>query len=200
MIRVSPNSSAFVKEVLDLGIALAAEPKLDVLLERILTFVRALTGAEAGTIYVREGNHLRWAAVQNDFLVRRLGEGEMRRRLMAQNVSLSEPSLCGHVALTGEVVNAVDAYAIGEGEGVQFNKAVDRQTGYVTCSVVALPLQIHGRPILGVMELLNALNDEQVIGAFDVADEPLIRWCAAQAAVAVAARSGPLSARTTWQT
>ena len=182
-----------VKKLVELGIALAAEPDLEALLERILSHARAVSGAEAGTIFVRDGDDLRFAVVQNDFLVRRLGETEMKRHLLSERLPLSTPSLCGHVALTGNVVNVMDASAGGQVGDFPFNQQIDRKTGYVTRSVLALPLRVAGGPILGVIELLNAVNDEAVSVAFDPVSEPLVRWCASLAAVALASRSHPLT-------
>src|SRR5439155_894603 len=58
----------------------ADQESLSTVLDRILTKARRFTRAEAGTIYVREGNILRFVAVQNDALARRLGEEELQRR------------------------------------------------------------------------------------------------------------------------
>jgi hypothetical protein len=74
---------------------------LDGVLERILTKARRFTHAEAGTIYVRHGATLRFAAVQNDLLARRVGEQELRRRLWAEPLMLSPHSLAGYVSFTG---------------------------------------------------------------------------------------------------
>src|SRR2546425_9775635 len=78
---------------------------------------RRVTRAEAGTLFLRDGDHLRFAVVQNDFLEARLGKREMQRRLQAEPMPLSEPSLAGHVAQTGEILNVRDAYAIGGERG-----------------------------------------------------------------------------------
>src|SRR5438552_1695573 len=55
-----------------IGDALAAQPDRQRALELLLTEARRLTRAEAGTVYLREGDRLRFAAVQNDVLARRV--------------------------------------------------------------------------------------------------------------------------------
>src|SRR5207247_630827 len=67
-----------------IGDALAAQPDRQRALELLLTEPRRLTRAEAGTVYLREGDRLRFAAVQNDVLARRFGTDEARRRLAAE--------------------------------------------------------------------------------------------------------------------
>src|SRR5207249_478487 len=56
-----------------IGDALAAQPDRQRALELLLTEARRLTRAEAGTVYLREGDRLRFAPVQNDVLARRFG-------------------------------------------------------------------------------------------------------------------------------
>jgi len=70
-----------LEELLELGIALTVERDLYSLLERILDAARRFTRAEAGTLFLREGDHLRFAVVQNDFLQRKLGTVAMQQRL-----------------------------------------------------------------------------------------------------------------------
>src|SRR5574341_699113 len=90
------------RDLVQIGIALTGERDLATLLERILTEARRFTRAEAGTLFLRENDELRFAVVQNDRLARRLGEPEMRRRLQSEPLKLSELSLAGYVAIMGE--------------------------------------------------------------------------------------------------
>lgn len=175
-------------ELLDLGIAVSTEPDTELLLERLLSYSRFVSRAEAGMIFVHDSDGLRLSAVQNDFLVRRLGEGQMKRYLLDETVSLTTPSVCVYVARTGEVVNVMDAYAVGQVGNLRFDQAIDRRTGYVTCSVLAMPLRVANGPILGVLELTNALDEDAIIVPFEPGCEPVVRWCASLMAMALAAR------------
>jgi len=59
-----------------IGIALSAEHNLDHLLKMIVTEARRFTSADGGTLYLVEGDLLRFAIVQNDSLQLDLdGEG-----------------------------------------------------------------------------------------------------------------------------
>src|SRR5439155_1736241 len=109
---VMADQTRLLDELLEIGIALTSERDLGALLERILSQARRFTRAEAGTVFLREGDHLRFAVVQNESLEARLGKRELERRLQAEPMPLSEPSLAGHVAQTGETINVSDAYAI----------------------------------------------------------------------------------------
>lgn len=173
------------EDLIDIGLALTSERDLHALLERILELARRFTRAEAGTLFLREGDHLRFAVVQNDLLEARLGKPEMQRRLQAAPMALSEPSLAGHVAQTGELINVSDAYAIGVRQTVAFNRSVDASNDYGTRSVFVVPIQDAKGNVVGVLELLNALDEGGAVVPFDHGDEKLVRALASQAAIAI---------------
>jgi len=174
-----------VEELLDIGLALTTEHDLYALLERILDAARRFTRAEAGTVFLREGDHLRFAIMQNDFLQQKLGTVALQQRLQSEPLRLTEPSLAGHVAQTGEIVNVADAYAIGVHETRALNRRFDAASEYSTRSVLAVPLQDLTGGNVGVLELLNALDESGAIVPFDPDDEKVIRALASQAAVAI---------------
>ena len=60
------HGAQLVEDLLQLGIAISSEGELAPVLERIVTQARRFTGAEAATLFLREGAHLRFAVVQND--------------------------------------------------------------------------------------------------------------------------------------
>ena len=60
-----------LEELIEIGLALTSERDLYALLDRILEAARRFTRAEAGTLFLCEGEHLRFAVVQNDLLERK---------------------------------------------------------------------------------------------------------------------------------
>ena len=172
------------RELVQIGITLTSEQDLGTLLERILPEARRFTRAEAGTLFLREGDQLRFSVVQNDKLARELGQEEMRRRLQADPLSLRELSLAGHVALTGDILNLHDTYMIPPDRPYSFDPRVDARLNYRTQSILVVPLQDPANNILGVLELINALDRGRVV-PFDSQYEGLVRSLASQAAVAL---------------
>jgi sigma-B regulation protein RsbU (phosphoserine phosphatase) len=63
--------------------------------------------------------------------------------------------IAGHVASTGEVVNIRNAY-----DDVRFNAAVDKRSGYVTRTVLCMPMRNKDGVIIGVFQLLNKRSGE----------------------------------------
>jgi hypothetical protein len=126
-------------------------------LARLLHEARRLTRAEAGTVFLREGDRLVFAIVQNDVLDRRVGGAGTW--LKGEALSLTEPSIARYVALTSATVNIADAYHIPSARPYRFHRQVDATTGYRTRSLLAMPIHDGRGSVLGVLELINALNN-----------------------------------------
>jgi diguanylate cyclase (GGDEF)-like protein len=181
----SINLTEAFRELVQIGIALTNERDLSTLLERIITEARRFTRAEAGTLFLRENDGLRFAVVQNDRLLSRLGEPEMKRLLQEEPLKISDLSLAGYVAIMGEVVNIPDTYAIPPDRPYSFNGMFDVRCDYRTRSVLVVPLQEPGGDVFGVLELINALDETGCVVPFDMEYETLVRSLASQAAVAI---------------
>src|SRR5438093_916241 len=151
-----------------IGDALAAEPDRQRALELILTEARRLTRAQAGTVYLREGDRLRFAAVQNDLLARRFGADEARRRLAAEPLALVEPSVASYVALTRAVVNIPDVYELPLERPYEFDRHWDAVHGYRTQSMLAMPLRDGRGEVFGVVQLINAVGDARSLYSIGV--------------------------------
>jgi GAF domain-containing protein len=161
-------------EVDQIGRTLAAEADPQRALTLLLTEARRLTRAEAGTVYLRKGDELHFAVVQNDPLARRLGEAELQRRLTGQPLGLREPSVAGYVALTRGRVNIPDVYEIPLERPYEFDRLADTKNGYRTRSMLAMPLRDARGGVFGVLQLINAVNDAGAVTAFDQETENLM--------------------------
>ncbi len=169
----------------EIGIALSTERDLDKLLEKILLEARNFTHAEAGTLYIREGDKLLFAVTQNDWMNRKNQDNKEETSLKGAYLPISKSSIAGYVAATGEILNIPDAYEIGEEEEYSFNKDYDLKEGYRTKSMLIVPLKEPSGNILGVLQLINAKDTDGLVIPFDPAIEPLVQSLASQAAVAL---------------
>ena len=191
-----------------IGAALAAERDTGRLLTLILTKAREITGSDAGSLYVVEHEAAEPAESAPDRPAGADREPERRLRFtVAQNDSvtwpfsealldITEDSIAGYVALTGETVNLADAYRPPKGVPYAFNRSFDEITGYRTQSVLAVPMRTPKGHIVGVLELINAkrrrgahLDSEQAVMAsvvrYSQRQAALATSLAAQAAVAL---------------
>jgi hypothetical protein len=165
-----------------LGATLAAEPDLRRGLDLLLGAARRAARAEAGTIYLRRGEVLEFAAVHNDALARQVGEDEVRRRVGAQPLPLRENSIAGYVMLTRVTVNLRDAYQIPVDRPYTLFREVDRDADYRTRSMLALPLRDANGRVFGVLQLINAIDGRGAVRPFSQDAQRLVQELAALSA------------------
>ena len=133
-----------------------SSPISDDALDTLLADARRTTRAEAGTVYVREGSTLRFAASYNDVLETRLGREDAQQQLKGYGLPLTERSIAGYVVLTHSAVNIPDAYDIAPEAPYAFNPQWDRRNDYRTRSILAMPLRDADGRVFGVLQLINA--------------------------------------------
>lgn len=170
--------------VINLGYNISRIRDLDVLLERVLEEARALTNADAGSIYIREDDFLKINYSQNDTIQRRLGPNK-KLIYSTFKIPINNNTISGYVANTGKIVNIEDVYELGGDVPYRFNPAYDRKSGYRTRSMLAFPLMTQRDKVIGVLQLINARDGEGRVKPFDRRDEPIILHFAMNAAIAV---------------
>jgi HD-GYP domain-containing protein (c-di-GMP phosphodiesterase class II) len=157
---------------------------IDLLLERILTNVRKFFNADAGSIYLRQVQELKFSYTQNDTLQKRLDPG---KKLIYNTFSIpiNNMSIAGFVAKNCETVNIPDVYRLNKAVPYTFDSQFDKLSNYGTRSMLTVPMTNQRGDVLGVMQLINAQDDGDQIIPFSPADESLIRHFATSAALAV---------------
>ena len=165
---------------------------VDILLERILLEARKVVHAEAGTIYVKDGDHLDFRYTQNALLERNLAPGQ-KLALSNFTVPISEKNISGYVAKTGKLLNIPDVYAIPATEPYSYSSYYDKSSGYKSTSMLTIPLKTSSGNLLGVIQMINAKasarsgskSGEARTVAFKKGDEVLITHFAANATAAL---------------
>ena len=157
---------------------------IDLLLDKILTNVRTFFNADAGSIYLKEGDNLKFSHTQNDTLQNSLGPG---KKLVYNTFSIpiNYRSIAGYVAKNKKPVNIPDVYEISNKEPYTFDSQFDKISDYVTHSMLTVPMTNQQGNILGVMQIINARDNEGNTLAFSSSDLPLIMHFATSAALAV---------------
>lgn len=156
---------------------------IDAILDKILEESRSLSGADAGSIFIVEEGRLRFGYVHNDTLFKKDAANE--EIYVDFTVPIDDQSIVGYVAQTGKTVVIDDAYDIPSGSPFTFNSDYDQKSGYKTRSILALPLfTFHGR-LVGVMQLINAKDENGQVIPFFKKIQDLIPLLANNAAVAI---------------
>ncbi|MFP3870292.1 MAG: HD domain-containing phosphohydrolase [Syntrophobacteria bacterium] len=172
-----------IKRLNQIGIALTGETHLPSLLELIVSEVRGFTRADAGSLYIKDGDHLRFEVAQNDTLAAR--NGRLSDAFRPYRVLLDKTSIAGYVALTGETLNIPDVYQLSGNEAYRFNSEFDKRNRYHTRSMLVVPMRDHENETTGVLQLINSLDEKGTVTVFDREQEELVASLASQAATAV---------------
>ena len=157
---------------------------LDILLERILLEARRAVGADAGTIYIRNGTKLDFKYSQNETKQKTLPSGQ-KLIYSLFSLEIDKNSISGYVAYTGEILNIPDMYSIPEASPYSFDPSYDKISKYKTVATLTFPLQTNTGDILGVLQLINPKSPNGSIRRYDQTDELFAEHFAANAAIAL---------------
>lgn len=157
---------------------------LDAMMAAVLSEARRFVRAEAGSIYIPDGHRLLFAYSQNDFFSNRdNNDGSLQYK--NQELSMVGNSLASYVARENTVLNIAEAYDIPLEAPYRFDPVFDRLTGYLTRSVLTLPLNGARGEVIGVLQVINRLEEGGEIGIFDQDDEELMQIFSSTAAMAM---------------
>lgn len=159
---------------------------VDVLLERLLTEARAIVHADAGSIYVwnEQSKRLAIKYSQNDTQQKRLEPGQ-KLPYVYFDVPVNEKSISGYCVLKKQLLNIPDVYKISPDSTYQFNKKPDMDSGYLTKSMLTIPLVTANGRTLGVLQIINAQDENGNSIAFDKDAELYIQHFAENATTAL---------------
>lgn len=162
------------------------------LMEKILLGAKELTYADGGTLYtVDEDRHLHFAIIHTDSMNIAMG-GSTGIPIKFDAIPLlhSDGTPNDHMVvvkavLEGRTFNIPDAY---RNDKFDFSgtKAFDKETGYHSISFLTVPLKNHEDEIIGVLQLINAIDSGAGdIIAFSADDQKMVESLASQAAIAM---------------
>jgi HD-GYP domain-containing protein (c-di-GMP phosphodiesterase class II) len=181
-------------ELIEIARALTTEREIDRLLNLILEKARFVTGADAGSQYVVEGEEreiarrtLRFKLSQNDSV-----SFDSREFTMP----ISSRSMAGYVALEQTTLRLDDVYDMPAGSPFGFDRSFDEKVGYRTKSMLVTPLTSSRGEVIGVLQLINKKREpkqklltpedfERGVVPFDERSEELLKTLAAQAGIAL---------------
>jgi hypothetical protein len=157
---------------------------LDILLERILANVRLFLNADAGSIYLKEGDRLRFSHSQNNTLQKQLPSG---RKLIynTYTIPVDTGSIAGYVAKNRKTVSIPDVYSLPKSAPYYFDSEFDRLSGYRSRSMLTVPITNLRNDTLGVMQLINCMDSGGNIIPFPESDQPLVIHFASNAGLAI---------------
>ncbi len=184
LLRVSmPQSDEVVLSILNTIKEIDQLNDIDMILDRILFEARSLANADAGSIFLSQGKSLVFNLVQNDSLYGK--EGNRAVQYTNLSVPCTNASIVGHAALSGEIIAIDDAYNLPPHLPCTFNSSFDEEFSYRTVSILAIPLHSFNKQIVGVMQLINAQDDNKCPIPFSKKIQTYLQLFSNNAAVAI---------------
>lgn len=181
-----------IQRLTTIGIALSAEKDISRLLENILIGAKELTHADGGSLYtVTPDSHLKFECMRTDSLSFAMG-GTSGKEIPYDPLPLydanGEPNLhmvAACAVLKDQTINIPDAY-VDEEFDFSGTRAFDEKTGYHSRSFLTVPMKNHENEIIGVMQLINAMDpDSGDVVEFSPQDQLLVQALTSQASVAL---------------
>ncbi|MCM0081028.1 HD domain-containing protein [Geomonas sp. Red32] len=174
---------AILEKVVKLGLEISQIKDIDLLLEKILSEARALTNCDAGSIYIKESDGLKFSHAQNDTLQGQLPPGK-KLPYSTFTIPVNNHSIAGYVSAQGTAVNIPDVDSMPAGSPYSFDRSYDDLTGYRTHSMLTVPLKNFRNDVIGVLQLINALDGDGRVVPFQAEGE-IVDYFANNAANAI---------------
>lgn len=171
-----------LREIIDIGITLTTEKNKNRLLGKILNTAMEISDCDAGTLYLYTGDSLEFKIMKT--LSQKISNGENGEKIDLPPVPLQEENVCAYVAIHKELINIEDVYH-SERFDFQGPKKYDAITGYRTKSMIVIPMADTEEELVGVLQLMNAMDKNGNIIPFTKDAEFVLRSMASQAAVSI---------------
>ncbi len=152
-----------VELLLDITRRISSMDSLDAVLNTLVDMTTSVLKAERGSLFLNDP--------ETGELYSRVAQGNFQREIRILNTS----GIAGHVFTNGEGMIIHDAYA-----DPRFNRSVDEQTGFVTHSILCVPIRTAKGEVIGVAQTLNKRR-----GKFNRTDLHLFEAMAAQGVLAL---------------
>ncbi len=182
----SDTALQLAQRLIQVGIALSAERNLERLLQLIVTEAQTLTRAEGVSLYLRQGNQLYFKITQNHLLAQNRpdSQDDLLKSFSLPLHDSTNPSIVSHVVNTGQTLNLADVYRLPQNTPYQFNDAFDRATGYLSTSMLTVPMLDLDGEALGALQLVNHRSEAGLHRSFPELETSVAESLASQAAIA----------------
>ena len=176
------TSNDRLQQILDIGIALTAEKNPNKLLHLIIQTAMELTNSDGGTLYILKDDTLVFRIMRTISKgIDRGGDGEV---IDFPPVPLRKENICAYAALTKQSLNIEDVY---ESDLFDFSgpKRYDQMNAYLTKSMVAIPMIDKDDEVIGVMQFINAMDENGNIRSYTEEETKILMSLASQTAISL---------------
>ncbi len=172
-----------LKTILDIAIGLSKETDNKRMLNIILDKSMELSNCDAGTLYIMKDNHLHFMLMKT--LSMGINSGMDEQEINMPPVPLCKEKISAYAAMTAQPISIPDVYRCDE---FDFNGPMkyDMMTGYHTQSILSVPLVEQEGNVIGVIQLINSMDEAGNIVPFSKQIEEVIFALSSLAAIELA--------------
>lgn len=172
-----------LQQILDIGIALSSEEDQGTLLNFIMDKAMKLTNSDAGTLYLLKDDGLHFRIMKTKSKGVDIGKDSEDINLVP--VPLRMENICAYAAINKEPLIIDDVY---DSKLFDFSGPIkyDQINNYKTTSMVAIPMINYENEVIGVMQLINAMDDYGNIRPFSSDEVRILLALASQTAICLA--------------
>ncbi len=177
------------KKLIDIGYQISTQKDHQKLLEIILLGAKDLSNADGGTLYLfnKQEDNLEFKIVLNNSLDIQEGGTKGDIAWPALNIynndkTINQKNVAVVCAIKDKLVNINDIY---QSETFDFSgaKNFDLNNDYKTTSMLVIPMRNRENELVGVIQLINKLDENNNVVSFNSSDESLITSMASQASM-----------------
>lgn len=171
-----------MSKFLKMCLALSAERDREALLSTILDTAMDLAQCDAGTLYLLEDDGLHFCRMVTRS--QNIRQGGHDAPISLPPVPLEEKYVCAWAALHNSDINVQDVHT---DTTFDFTGSLryDAMTGYHTQSMLVVPMSNDKGELIGVTQLINALDEDGKTIPFDPEKELLVSAISSQAAISI---------------
>ena len=175
-------NQADMKKLLEMGIRLSTERDMDDLLEYILQCMMDLAHCDAGTLYLLDNGALHFRIMRNDTMGTYIGGKGNEPRLPP--VPLRKENVCALSLIENRIIRIRD---VKNCKDYDFSGPIryDAMTGYNTQSMLVAPMRSREGNQIGVIQLINAMDQDGSVCDFNEELALVIENAAAQSAITI---------------
>lgn len=171
-----------MKQLLEVGVLLSSERDINRLLEKILACVMNIARCDAGTLYLMDDNALRFRIMCNHTMKSYSGGDGQEPNLPP--VPLTRESVCALAVLENRCIRIGDVRQCKEYD-LTGPIRYDAMTGYHSQSMLVVPMRNREGEILGVLQLINAMDEAGNVQEFSEDMVLVLESVASQAAITI---------------
>ncbi len=176
------------KKLINIGYEISNQKDHNKLLEIILKGAKELSNSDGGTIYILDDNkkNLEFKIALNSSLDLNFNCKSSRINLtplpLYYDDEINHKNIAVVCAIEDKLININDIY---KSKNYDFNGAIDFDTknNYKTISMLVVPMKNRDNEVIGVIQLINKLDEDNKTISFNNDDQLLITSMASQAAM-----------------